>query len=283
MKTFKQFLVESENLNGWPKTVEEVQERIDQCWLDDNTGEVFFDKHKVKINKDLTVDASTKVIINMGLWSGDNLPFKFGQVSGELIIDCAEKQIHSLEGCPKYARSFALLESKLIRNLKGMPTEVSDYVQLKNCDGLVSLDGLSPDFTGELDLNYCNSVTDFSAIPKKLEQCQIHSNGFTETSFKYLPSVTNSLSIYGAYDWNMSLIGFHKFVKECSDLSLGANRITDGGISLLKIKGLKDVFYNDFEFYDNGGDIIAKYLPEGDILECQQELIDGGFDKAAKL
>ena len=219
----------------------------------------------------------------MGLWSGNNLPFKFGQVSDEFIIDCSDKQIHSLEGCPKYARSFNLIESDLIKNLEGMPKEVDEFIQLKNCIGLTSLAGLPSNFDGELDISNCDSVTDFSAIPKKLEKCLIRGKGFDEKSFKDLPPVTVTLSIDGAYNWNMSLVGFHKFVKECKDLQLGANRIIGGGLSLLKIKNLEDVYFNDFEFYDNGGDIIQKYLPEGDLLECQQELIDAGFEKAAKL
>lgn len=50
-------------------------------------------------------------------------------------------------------------------------------------------------------------------------------------------------------------------------------------LGLLKIKGLQYVIIDNKEVER----IINKYLPEGDLFACQQELIDAGFEAFAQL
>ena len=72
----------------------------------------------------------------------------------------------------------------------------------------------------------------------------------------------------------------HKHILELSGiLMIEHNRIKSHVLGLLKIKKLIRVVFDN----KNVEDIINKYLPEGDILECQQELIDAGFEEYAQL
>jgi hypothetical protein len=57
------------------------------------------------------------------------------------------------------------------------------------------------------------------------------------------------------------------------------NPINECVLGLLKIKKLKKVEIDNKEVEA----IINKYLPEGNIVECQSELIEAGFDEYAKL
>ena len=86
-----------------------------------------------------------------------------------------------------------------------------------------------------------------------------------------------------------SLHNIHKYIKEMSvfsTLSFFENPIKSHVLGLLKIKNLKEVI-----LYGTGDDkklmdvetIINKYLPEGDLLKCQEELIDAGLDDFAQL
>ena len=62
-------------------------------------------------------------------------------------------------------------------------------------------------------------------------------------------------------------------------IDFSKNKISSHVLGLLKIKGLKHVKLSNKKVET----IINKYLPEGDILECQSELMDAGLEEYAKL
>jgi hypothetical protein len=77
-----------------------------------------------------------------------------------------------------------------------------------------------------------------------------------------------------------SLHNIHKIVKTINgELDLMRNPIKSSVLGLLKIKNLDRVLLDN----DKVRRIINKYLPEGDIVECQSELIEAGLDEFAKL
>jgi hypothetical protein len=84
-----------------------------------------------------------------------------------------------------------------------------------------------------------------------------------------------------------SISGIEKYVKECQELDLTDNaNIASGILGLLKIPKLRKVTFptspNGFAKSKHTGypaKIINKYLPEGDLFDCQEELIEAGFAK----
>jgi hypothetical protein len=77
-----------------------------------------------------------------------------------------------------------------------------------------------------------------------------------------------------------SLKDIHKYIKSIGgNFYLVRNPIKSHVLGLLKIKGLKSVELDNKEVEK----ILNKYLPEGDILDCQQELIEAGLDEYAQL
>lgn len=77
-------------------------------------------------------------------------------------------------------------------------------------------------------------------------------------------------SLEGIHEQMLEIKGFAKFLN---------NPIKSHVLGLLLIKGLKSVEFDDQQL----ADIINKYLPLGDVMECQNELIDAGLEEFAQI
>lgn len=77
-----------------------------------------------------------------------------------------------------------------------------------------------------------------------------------------------------------TLHNIHKIIGRIEGtINLQDNPISSHILGLCKIKDLKRAMLDNKEVEA----IINKYLPEGDIIGCQQELIEDGFDEYAQL
>ena len=110
---------------------------------------------------------------------------------------------------------------------------------------------------------------------KLLANYELYNNDLT--SYENLPEFGLAIDI-GANRFT-NLKDIHKHLKQFTVLNVSGNDITSNILGVLKIKGLKHFYMGNKEIER----IIEKYLPEGDILECQQELIDAGYEEYAKL
>ena len=130
------------------------------------------------------------------------------------------------------------------------------FLHAKNC-GLSSFDG-GPEKTYLAGMNVSNNWL------SNFEGCPEHIDGDFILRFNYFKSLKN----------------IHKHLKVVNGrIDLKNNQLLSDILGLLKIKRLQKVNLDN----KNIEDIINKYLPEGDILECQQELIDAGFEEYARL
>ncbi len=78
-----------------------------------------------------------------------------------------------------------------------------------------------------------------------------------------------------------SLVGVHRILRRIDDnLSLWNNPIESGGIGLVLVEGLTEIYANHPAF-----GIINKYLGQGNkgLLRCQEELHEAGFGEFARL
>ena len=77
-----------------------------------------------------------------------------------------------------------------------------------------------------------------------------------------------------------SLKNIHKIITRIDGiLYCNNNPIKSHILGVLKIKNLQMIEIDNKKVQD----IVNKYLPAGDILECQQELIEAGFEEYAQL
>jgi hypothetical protein len=129
---------------------------------------------------------------------------------------------------------------------------------------------------------YCsnNKLTSLKGGPKTVGEDYYCSDNLL-TSLEYAPK-----TVGGEFECDnnsiTSLHNIHKiFDSNGGTLDTGNNPIKECILGLLKIKKLKKVYMS--LRLGKVEDIINKYLPEGNIIECQSELIEAGFEEFAKL
>ena len=148
-----------------------------------------------------------------------------------------------------------------------------------NCSlkGLTSLEGSPTDVRDSFNCGN-NSI-------KTLEHAPTLIGG---DFYCYDCSLTNLVgapkTVYGDFYCRLNkltnLKGIHKLIDEIGENFVAdANPFKSHMLGLLKIRKLKKVILDNKQVER----ILNKYLPEGDLLACQQELIDAGFEDFAQL
>lgn len=161
--------------------------------------------------------------------------------------------------------------SKILDKNGNMPETIDDLTGLSGW-GLTTLVGCSKRVTTSLDCTH-NKLTSLDGFPLFIGE--------------YLNFSNNQIT---------SLKDIGTLIKSVQHLQCDDNPITSNVLGLLKIRNLQSVkMYNDGksafkplvkeinEKLKIVEAIINKYLPEGDIMDCQNELIDAGLSEYAKL
>jgi hypothetical protein len=168
---------------------------------------------------------------------------------------CHLENLTSLKGGPKRVTDDFWGFNNLLKDLKGAP----EYVG------------------GECTFN-TNKLTSLEGAPKYV-------HGYFSVSDNKLTSLDEAPEeIFGEFVCNdnkiTSLHNIHKHIKYIdTEFCASKNPLKECVLGLLKIRGLKSVDIDNKKVED----IINKYLPLGDIIDCQSELIEAGFDEFAKL
>jgi hypothetical protein len=189
-------------------------------------------------------------------------------------FDCHKCDIISLEGCPEEIfGGFSCESNKKLTSLKGMPQKGLTYVNVYDCD-LRSLEGCPEIINGHFNCSGNKNLTSLKGVPKKIKwnlSCQ-------DTSISSLKDI-------------------HKMISQIDGIIDLPLTIKSNILGLLKIKNLKKVsfisnmisattqkmFHKDLE---DIADIINKYLPNptpDKIIDCQNELVEAGFEEYAEL
>ena len=165
-------------------------------------------------------------------------------------------KLTSLEGSPKELKGYMYVYENKLRNLIGAPRKISfaanfisptEKISFAAGDNdLVSLEGIPEDVEGIMSFADCKQL--------------------------------KSLEKIGTY------------VKRCEKFNFSGCPIESNVLGLLKIHNLKNVIFvrEDERDYSKNKvllqveKIINKYLPNGNIFDCQSELIDAGLGEFAK-
>lgn len=140
---------------------------------------------------------------------------------------------------------------------------------------------------GNLDIRN-TKVTSLKGCPSVVNgNCIIDFSNIS--SFEFSPkSIHGNMTCFDS-DFS-SLKDIHKHIHQIdgnlSFVSLVATKIKSNVLGLMLIKGLNKVLVNNSagkDMFREVADIINKHLPGGDIVECQSDLIDAGFEEYAKL
>ena len=173
----------------------------------------------------------------------------------EVGVWCDGYQLTSLEGAPQYVTGDFSCKRNYLETLKGAPQHVGGKFWCQY-NYLTSLEGAPMNVGGEF-LCMGNRITSLEGAPK-------HIGGWFWCNDNYLTSLE------GIHEQILEINGFAMFHR---------NPIKSHVLGLLLIKRLKSVEFDNKQLEK----IINKYLPLGDVMECQNELIDAGLEEFAQI
>lgn len=123
-------------------------------------------------------------------------------------------------------------------------------------------------------------------IPNSIQSANINYNcdEITEREFHLLPQVVDG----DCHITGTSLKSLHdlsKYLKVVNGYLNVDGPIRESVLSILKIKGLQGITFNirDRIIADKLENIIKRFIPEGDIFDCQEALFDAGLEEYAAL
>jgi len=207
---------------------------------------------KYTINEDGSIDVNESVMLNGELF--DRLPIFFNKVYGDFYItECPN--LESLVGSPTWVEgNFSCVRSPKLLLLRGGPKTVEGTFECTGCPKLTSLKGAPTTVTLDFNCAKCGNLTTLEGAPE-----EVGGNFYAFDCFK-LPKLSHVKSVKRKILLNRSPI--------------------DNFLYALKIKNLQEISTGS-EKLDG---IINKYLGgDRDIMACQEEMIDAGFEKYARL
>lgn len=259
---FKQYLEEQDQFyNDYDKIDDFMHSLLGSNLVGSNT---------YTINDDLTVSADTHVFIRKEHLNGKTkLPIQFKKVNGSFHIDSCG--LDTLKGCPTECYDFNCSDNPLLKSLEFGPSIVK----------------------GGYDASYTN-IASLEHAPTKLTAPNLDRNIFKVrgcsnlTGIESFKGVSDNISQF-LYSGNVitSLVGineiFTNFVGEGSiSFSSEYTAINDGGLGLVLIPGFK-VLYSDYAL-PKPFQILKKYFGRpDDVFDCQNELIEAGYEEYAQL
>ena len=221
------------------------------------------------------------------------------RISGKLITTETENEIWptefkcdyynltSLEGAPqKINGDFNCSFNKNLTSLEGAPQEgVKDFYCFE-CN-LMSLEGAPKKIQGNFYCGFNSNLGSLKGAPQNGVEA-FNCGNCNLTSLEGAPKKINGIF---SCEGNpiTSLKGIHNIIEEINGDCTFPDSIESNILGLLKIKNLKSVYFFD---KNNGRtklqivEIINKYLPNpttDKIIDCQNELIDAGFEEYADL
>lgn len=139
--------------------------------------------------------------------------------------------------------------------------------------------------TSHSDISFVNAkVKNLKGLPEVLHSLSLEACNMLET-LEGAPKELYQLSILTCKG-NLSLEGISDFIsnKTFNRCEINNSTIISGGIGLIFLYTIDEPFPNEFHSADPAFKIIQKYLGQYDrIFECQNELIDAGYESYAQL
>lgn len=196
-------------------------------------------------------------------------------------FNCSNENLNSLYGCPKHIKGDFYASSNFLTSLDGGPEIVDGYFSVTDNTQLISAKGSPKIVGGECYFINCN-LTSLEGGPEKVL------NDFTCTRNKINTLVGFPKEIHGTLTMSKnqlkSLQDIHKHIKRIDGtLFADDNPIESHVLGVLLIENCRYLSINNTEVQK----IVNKYLPNtrgrAAMYDCQEELINAGFEEFAQL
>lgn len=267
-------LVEIKQQQSLPYNVEQIKAQL-SLW----------NVKRFKIHPDGTVDVTGSLMIRSENFT--KLPITFGKITGDFTVVNCNKLI-SLENFPHSVKNFFVSFCDNITSLEGFPTEVRGITELAQLGGITSFKGLSETlFSDKLRFSSCKNIgPDFQGLPTGLVHFEM-SNCSSIKSLKGLPEKMVKLQLF----FLPELLSLEFIPKECKHLTIVTVPKVRNVLKLLTVKNLDhlSITLDDpnskltRDQKDKMLELLQKYTPLGDIIECQEEFIEAGLKEYARL
>jgi hypothetical protein len=203
---------------------------------------------------------------NSVLESLDGCPSRINKNFG--IIFENNQNITSFDHFPKYVGGDLSVKNFKMKNLVGITNEIKNELKLDSVN-LETLEGF-PSYVGDVVFNECFRLRDLSGL-KNIKK------DFRDVN-KSLRKLTLS---YTAHCESLNLLNVLKYGRfKKLIISQTFNQFywfDDNDKNTKEAIQEKEVLLN----FEKTANIISKYLPDGNIFECQAELIEAGLEKFA--
>ena len=229
----------------------------------------------MKLNEIIWKTATSGVELFASIKNG-----KFTIDGSKLKVDgdfyCYNNKLTSLKGAPASVSVSFYCYNNELTSLKGAPASVGVNFSCHNNE-LISLEGAPSSVGGNFSCGE-NKLTSLKGAPSSVGGT-LFCNNNKLTSLEGAPSsVGRNFSCHNNELTSLSTI--HKIIKEVRGyMNFEDNPIKSSVLGLVKIKGLTNVIFDNKKLEK----IMNKYLPLGDIFDCQEELIEAGLDEYAQL
>jgi len=200
---------------------------------------------------------------------------------GYFLIDGDVNQVSSIEGCPKVADGFQVIDQKYLKSLKGSPEKAKNLI-IWNCSMLQDLTGITPDCES-YTISSNERLASIKGIPVNKEiDLKIYENKNLSFTTCHFPSIK---ALHWVNNKDVSLHDFHRHFPKITRVLMISDHIKSHVLSLLLIDELKEIIIEGK--LDPVVNIINQYLPnimgKKGMLRCQAELIDAGYTEYAQL
>lgn len=242
--------------------------------------------HEIKdytINDDGTIDVVGE--INWGFKRWKKLPLKFRKVDGNFLI-FNNHNLVSLEGCPTEVTGSFKFSAQEITSMKHVPEKVGKDFTVSSFK-MKKFDYFPKEIGGELSI-FNSRIETLDLLPKEVfGKVSITENMFLR-SIKGIPSIVHGNVLINGSRVVQSFEGLPKVIEGKLSLhSFGYLSETPPKniLVVFKIKGLTQIEFTRpmAGDYKKVSDIVNKHLKTGDMIECQEELIEAGFKEYARL
>lgn len=218
------------------------------------------------------------------------MPFKFKRVNRFVLLKGYTAKIDSLEGSPEDCHIYmvdvdvhkppSFFEGHFPKTANVIDLSVTS---LQHCK--FGIETIRDKFELSVrDNEDIGAIKSFEGLPREINRIIINNGPQVIRSFKGFPEKINELYFYGGGDFGVKDLA--QYVKSigrivCTQHSMEPNSPI---LSLFKLNHLEEL-RNDNMIVDDCKrvfKIVNKYLPDGDVFGCQEELIESDLEQYAR-
>lgn len=240
--------------------------------------------------KAFNVDVSGNVTLSNT--SFKKIPWKFGKITGFLllkdnrkleslenaprtlggILNCANcYNLKSLKGCPSILKDLWLIDTNITDFTDG-PEEVTEHLEASNCRSLVSFKG-APKTVGSLTVEDCPELKSFEGFPEHVKNSAYLKNCKNVKTTKGIKFIGKTLNVSDCT--NLEKL---EDITHAEEIVMWSTQIKNV-LYVFNIKNLKKINNSSIKVEQ----IVNNYLKSNDMLNCQDELIEAGFEEYAEV